>query len=103
MIRIDNDCEGSLPGGFFSKLLIVLDWIQNSIYEKEKVYVNWTCRNSLDYNLWDDLFYQPSLDEDNTNRDISLYHYRFFHSEHRHSKINDILPLYKKNGKTLYF
>lgn len=100
MIRVENDCDGILPGGFFSKLLIVLDWVHNSIYEKEKVYIDWTCRNKLNHNLWDDIFHQPSLNEDITNRNVTLYHYRFFHSSYTYSKINDVIPLYEQyHGK----
>jgi hypothetical protein len=99
MIKIENDCGGYLPGGFFSKFLIVLDWVHNSIYEKEKVYVDWTCRGNLDHNLWDTLFEQPSLSEDKDRVSI-LYHYRFYHSDYAYSKIHEILPMYNEyNGK----
>ena len=73
MITINHDCEGPLPGGFFSKLLIVLDWIHNSIYQKEKVKVNWTCLDKLDHNIWDYLFEDPQLDNDETKQDKRLY------------------------------
>lgn len=95
MIIIENDCDGYLPGGFFSKFLVVLDWVHNSIYEKEIVYVDWTCRGGLDHNLWDTLFEQPNLKFD-INRDIILFHYRFYHGEYKHSNIESILPNYDK-------
>jgi hypothetical protein len=98
MITINHDCEGPLPGGFFSKLLIVLDWIHNSIYQKEKVKVNWTCLDKLDHNIWDYLFEDPQLDNDETNRTISLFHYRFYHSEYVYSNISDAIPCYHEYG-----
>ena len=61
MIIIENDCRGYLPGGFFSKFLIVLDWIHNSIYNEENIYVVWSCMNTLDHNLWDLFFEQLSF------------------------------------------
>lgn len=100
MIKIENECHGSLPGGFFSKFLIVLDWVHNSIYQKEKVFVDWSCRGNLDYNLWETLFEQPLLNEDITERNITLFHYRFYHQEHIYKKINEIIPIFKNyNGK----
>lgn len=95
MIKIENDCGGYLPGGFFSKLLIVLDWVHNSIYQKEKVYVDWTCRGNLGYNLWDTLFYQPNLNDD-INRNVTLYHYRFYHHNYAYPRIGDIIPNYRQ-------
>lgn len=97
MIKIENDCNGYLPGGFFSKFLVVLDWVHNSIYEKEKVYVDWTCRGKLDHNLWDTLFEQPNLSED-LERNITLYHYRFYHNNYAFSDIENIIPNYKDYG-----
>jgi hypothetical protein len=98
MLIIDHDCEGSLPGGFFSKFLIVLDWIHNSIYQNEKVFVNWNCLGKLDHNIWDYLFEEPQLDYDETNRTINLFHYRFYHGEYVYHKIHEILPKYHDYG-----
>jgi hypothetical protein len=100
MIVIDHDCRGLLPGGFFSKFLVVLDWVHNSIYQNEKVTVNWTCLNKLDHNIWDYLFEEPQLENDETDRTINLYHYRFYHYKYAYSKINEIMPYYHNyNGK----
>lgn len=97
MIKIENDCAGYLPGGFFSKFLIVLDWIHNSIYQKEKVNVDWSCRGNLEYNLWETLFYQPDLCED-LDRSVVLYHYRYYHSNYAYPSIDAILPNYNHYG-----
>lgn len=100
MITIVNDCQGTLPGGFFSKLLVVLDWVHNSIYNKEKVFVDWSCKKNLPYNLWDFFFEQPSLEEDNTNRDIIIDHYRYAQRSEVNINLREIFPNYNKyNGK----
>lgn len=100
MITIEHECKGHLPGGFFSKFLIVLDWVHNSIYKKEKVYVDWTCEKTLDYNLWDFFFEQPNLEIDETNRTETLKHYRYEHRNLVYENIDQILPMFSaENGK----
>lgn len=98
MIIIENDCRGYLPGGFFSKFLIVLDWIHNSIYNEENIYVDWSCMNTLDHNLWDLFFEQPNM-EFVDNKDIKkLFHYRFYHNNYVYSDVDTIMPYYKNHN-----
>lgn len=101
MITIENDCSGGLPSGFFSKFLVVLDWVHNSIYQKEKVYVDWSCKKSLDYNLWDIFFEQPNLDIDETGRELKLDHYRYQHRHLVYSNINSVLPMFTEEQAKL--
>lgn len=102
MIIIKNDCHGYLPGGFGSKFLVVLDWVHNSIYNKEKVLIDWTCKNALDHNLWDLFFEQPKLEIDETGREIVLDHYRHMHMNYVYPKINESLPMFtEESGKLL--
>lgn len=102
MITIKNDCAGNLPGGFGSKFLIILDWVHNSIYNKEKVYVDWSCKGTLNYNLWDLFFEQPKLEIDETNREIILDHYRHMFMNHVYPKIDESLPMFsQQSGKLI--
>ena len=95
MIKLDHYCDGEIPGGFFSKLGIVLDWVHNCMYENENIYINWNCNETLDYNLWDTLFEQPLItSNESKNRDLTLFHYRYYHTEHIYNGIHDIIPSY---------
>jgi hypothetical protein len=94
MIVIEQDCNGPVPGGFFSKFLIVLDWVHNSIYKKEKVYVDWSCKKTLDYNLWELFFEQPNLIEDETDRHVNIFHYRHENRNLVYENIDKHLPMF---------
>lgn len=98
MITITNNCNSSLPPGFFSNFLVVLDWIHNSIYTEEKIFVDWRCNGKLQENLWESFFEQPNFLNDKTNRNLSINHYRFMNKKFIHEKINDVLPLFEKYG-----
>ena len=59
MIEIKNNCHGSLPPGFFSNFMVVLDWLHNSYYNREKIFVNWSCKSNE--NLWDVFFFATEI------------------------------------------
>jgi hypothetical protein len=91
MIIIENDCQGNRTGGFFSKLLVVLDWIHNSIYTKESVYIDWTCLDPKKNNVWELFFNQPNMVEGFPEKITKLFHYRFYHHQHIYDKLEDIM------------
>lgn len=97
MIEISNNCIGSLPPGFFSNFLIVIDWIHNSIYNDEKIFVNWNCGSNK--NIWDEFFEQPSFSQDNQSY-LKVKNYRS-HYEKKYTIQNIDKKLYtysKYNG-----
>jgi hypothetical protein len=97
MIEIKNNCHGSLPPGFFSNFMVVLDWLHNSYYNREKIFVNWSCNSNE--NLWDVFFSQPRFELDNLDFKV-VNDFRCNHEKKLTiSEINDKIHLYDKyNG-----
>lgn len=102
MITVKNNCNGTLPPGFYSNFLIVLDWVHNSIYTKEKIIVKWNCDGREQENLWEIFFDQPNIITNENNRNLSINHYRFMNKNLIFNDIDKILPLYKKYDGNLW-
>jgi hypothetical protein len=91
MIIVENDCQGNRTGGFFSKFLVVLDWIHNSIYTKESVVIDWSCLDSNKRNIWELFFDQPNMVETLPEKITKLFHYRFYHYRHIYEQLGSIM------------
>lgn len=81
MIRIHNNCLGHLPPGCLSNLLVVIDWVHNSLYTKEKIFVNWSCKS--DINIWENFFNQPQIENESQGESLKdINHYRFMNNQY---------------------
>jgi hypothetical protein len=93
MIEIKNVCYHNPPGAF-SHIYTVLDWVHNSIYTNEKIFINWDC--GFDGNLWEVFFEQPKFNVD-THLHLKVTNPRS--KQDVFENINDVIPIYDKyNG-----
>lgn len=93
MIEIKNVCYHNPPGAF-SHIYTVLDWVHNSLYTNEKIFINWNC--GFDGNLWDIFFEQPNFSSIN-DRHLVVTNARSKNDVFEN--INDVIPIYNKyNG-----
>jgi hypothetical protein len=93
MIEIKNVCYHNPPGAF-SHMYTVLDWMHNSVYTNEKIFINWNC--GFDGNLWDVFFEQPKFD---LEKDRHLIVKNPRSKNDVFGNINDVIPIYNKyNG-----
>ncbi len=98
MIEINNNCNGgNIPVGFFANLLFTIDWVHNSLYNGEKIFVNWNCNTSE--NLWNYFFEQPNFDINNSYN-LTINNFRvLYDKKFTIDNINDIIKVYDKyNG-----
>lgn len=93
MIEIKNHCSGVIPPGFFSNFFIVLDWIHNSIYDNEKIFVNWYCGGTE--NLWTLFFEQLKFNGDSKNLIVNNFRCTY-PREHTIQNINEKILCYDK-------
>lgn len=99
MIEINNHCSDKIPPGFFSNFFIVLDWIHNSLYNQEKIFVNWNCGDSD--NIWTSLFEQPSFSKNNFNLKINNFRCQY-DKKLTIDNVNEKLPVYDKYNGWFY-
>jgi hypothetical protein len=99
MVEINNHCSGKIPPGFFSNFFIVLDWIHNSMYNQEKIFVNWNC-GDLD-NIWPTLFEQPKFDKNELSLKINNFRCQY-DNKFTINNINEVLPVYNKYNGWFY-
>lgn len=93
MIEIKNVCYHNPPGAF-SHIYTALDWIHNSLYTNEKIFINWNC--GFNGNLWDVFFEQPKFNLEK-NRHLVVKNTRS--KDDVFENINDVIPIYNKyNG-----
>jgi hypothetical protein len=99
MIEIKNHCSGAIPPGFFSNFFIVLDWIHNSIYDNEKIFIDWSCGGPE--NLWTLFFEQLKFNEDSKNLIVNNFRCNY-PREYTIQNINEKILCYNKYGGWFY-
>jgi hypothetical protein len=100
MININNNCNGQIPVGFFANFLITIDWIHNSLYNGEKIFINWTC-NSPE-NLWNHFFEQPNFGI-NDFHSVTVNNFRSLYDKKLTiDNINNVIKIYDKYNGWFY-
>lgn len=98
MINIQNISNSTSPPGFFSWFLLALDWIHNSLYTDEKIYIDWSHNNNSKKNLWSLFFEQPFFKKDTFLLNTSNFRNNC-NKKILYEHLDKIIPIYNKyNG-----